>query len=119
MIFEGMSLENSLIIIGLLVLLGLFFILQLKMMFFPQMKGRLIEFEPIFDGNCNSCRGKRKGLTSIPVKVETDEGKIISAEISCCTICIEKIGVGSRIGVTKIGDRLIVQACANIRGRNT
>lgn len=119
MIFEGMSLENSLIIIALLVLLGLFFIMQLKMMFFPQVKGNIIEFEPIFDGNCNSCRGKRKGLTSFPVKVKTDDGKIISAEISPCTICIEKIGVGSRIGVTKIGNRLIVQACANLRGKNT
>lgn len=119
MIFEGMSLENSLIIVALLGLLGLFFLMQLKMMFFPQIKGSIIEFEPIFDGNCNSCRGKRKGLTSIPVKVETDGGEIISAEISPCTICIEKIRVGSRIGVTKIGDRLIVQACANIRGKNT
>ncbi len=119
MIFEGMRFEDSLVIVGLLVLLGFFFFMQLKMMFFPQIRGRLIEFEPIFDGNCNSCRGKRKGKTSIPVKVKTDSGNIISAEISCCTLCIEKIGIGSRIGVNKFGDRLIVQACANIRGKNT
>ncbi|UCE37081.1 MAG: hypothetical protein JSW00_16570 [Thermoplasmata archaeon] len=119
MIFDGMRLEDSLIIMGLLALLGIFFIMQLKMMFFPQIKGNLIEFEPIFDGNCNSCRGKRKGSTSIPVKVKTDSGDIISAEISCCTLCIEKINIGSRIGVTKVGNRLIVQACANIRGKNT
>lgn len=119
MIFEGMRFEDSLVIIGLLVLLGIFFIMQLKMMFFPQIRGSLIEFEPIFDGNCNSCRGKRKGKTSIPVKVKTDSGDVISAEISCCTMCIEKIGIGSKVGVTKMGSRLIVQACANIRGKNT
>jgi hypothetical protein len=114
-----MPLEHSLIILGLLVLFGLFFIMQLKMMFFPQIRGSILEFEPIFDGDCSTCRGKRKGLTSIPIKVKTDDGDIISAEISCCTLCIEKIGTGSRIGVTKIGSRNIAQACANIRKRNT
>ena len=110
---------DSMIYFGLLGLLALFFVFQLKMMFFPQHKGKIIEFEKMFDENCDSCRGKRKGKTSIPIKVETDSGEIISAEISCCTMCMEKIGVGSRIGVTKVGDRLIAQACANIRGKNT
>jgi hypothetical protein len=111
--------ENYLIYVGLLGLLGIFFVVQLRMMFFPHFKGKIIELEPIIDANCNSCRGHRKGKTSIPIKVETDEGEIISCEISACTMCMEKIGVGSKIGVTKIGDRLIAQACANIRGRNT
>lgn len=119
MIFDELAIEDALIIVALLVLLGLFFIMQLKMMFFPHFRGKIIEFEPIFDGNCNTCRGNRKGKTSIPIKVKTDEGKVISAEISCCTMCIEKIDIGSRIGVTKVGDRLIAQACANIRGKNT
>lgn len=111
--------EDSIVYIALLALLGVFFIMQLKMMFFPHYKGSILEFEPIFDGDCKSCRGKRGGKTSLPIKVKTDEGEIISAEISCCTICIEKIGVGSRIGVTKIAGRNIAQACANIRKRNT
>lgn len=119
MIFEGLRLEDSLVIIALLALLGVFFLMQFKMMFFPQYKGTLMEFEPIFDKNCKSCRGNRKGKTSIPVKVKTDDGVVISCEISCCTLCMEKIGVGSRIGVTKVGSRLIAQACANIRGKNT
>ena len=111
--------SNSMIYMGLLGLLALFFIFQLKMMFFPQQKGKIVGFEKIFDENCNSCRGTRKGKTSIPIKVETDSGEVISAEISCCTMCMEKIGLGSRIGLTKVGDRLIAQACANIRGKNT
>jgi hypothetical protein len=114
-----MAFADALVIMSLLGLMGIFFIMQLKMMFFPQIRGEIIEFEPIFDGNCNSCRGNRKGKTSIPIKVKTDEGKVISAEISCCTMCIEKINLGSRIGITKVGDRLIAQACANIRGKNT
>ncbi len=119
MIFDGMSPEDSLIILGLLGLLVMFFIVQLKMMFFPHYRGEIIAFESIFDGNCESCRGKRGGKTSIPIRVRTDKGEEISAEISCCTMCMEKIGIGSRIGVTKVGDRLIAQACANIRRRNT
>ena len=111
--------ENYMVYAGLLGLLGMFFVVQMRMIFFPQYKGKIIEIENIFDPNCPSCRGHRKGKTSIPIKVQTNEGKIISCEISCCTMCMEKIGVGSRIGVTKIGDRLIAQACANIRGKDT
>lgn len=111
--------EDSIVYIALLALLGVFFIMQLKMMFFPHLRGKIIEFEPIFDGDCSSCRGKRGGKTSIPIKVKTDDGDIISAEISSCTLCIEKLKLGSRIGVTKIGGRNIAQACANIRKRNT
>lgn len=110
--------EDSILIFALIALLGVFFIMQLKMMFFPHYRGKIVEFEPIFDSDCKSCRGKRGGKTSLPIKVKTDDGKIISAEISCCTICMEKIGVGSRIGVTKIGNRHIAQACANIRKKN-
>ncbi len=110
---------DSIIYIALLALLGLFFIMQLRMMFFPNLKGSIIEFEPIFDGDCNSCRGKRGGKTSIPIKVKTDDGDIISAEISICTLCLEKLKIGSRIGVTKVGNRNIAQACANLRKRNT
>jgi hypothetical protein len=111
--------EDIMIYMGLLALLGMFFIVQMRMIFFPHHKGKIVEFESIFDGDCTTCRGKRKGKTSIPIKVETDGGNIISAEISCCTLCMEKIKVGSRIGVTKVGDRNIAQACANIRGKNT
>ncbi len=111
-------LEDTIIIIALLGLLGVFFIVQFKMMFFPHYRGEIIEFEPIFDKDCKGCRGKRKGKASLPIKVRTDDGEVISAEISCCTLCMEKIGLGSRIGVTRIGSRNIAQACLNIRGRN-
>jgi hypothetical protein len=104
---------------GLLGLLGLFFFFQMKMIFFPQYRGKIVEIENIVDLSCDSCRGTRKGKTSIPIKVQTNEGKMLSCEISACTMCMEKIGVGSNIGVTKVGDRLIAQACANIRGKNT
>jgi hypothetical protein len=110
---------DNIIYITLLALLAVFFIMQLRMMFFPHIRGKIIEFEPIFEGNCSTCRGKRGGKTSIPIKVRTDDGDIISAEISSCTLCMEKLKVGSRIGVTKVAGRNIAQACANIRKRNT
>ena len=113
-----MMLEDSIIIFALLGLLGIFFLIQFRMMFFPHYRGEIIEFEPIFDKSCKSCRGKRKGKASLPIKVKTDDGEVISAEISYCTICMEKVGLGSRIGVTKVGSRNIAQACLNIKGRN-
>lgn len=113
-----MMIEDGIMYAALLGILGFFFVMQLRMMFFPHMKGEIIEFESIFNKDCNSCRGTRGGKTSYPIKVKTDEGQIISAEISPCTVCIEKIGVGARIGITKVGDRHIAQACANLRKRN-
>jgi len=114
-----MMIEDGIMYAALLGILGFFFVMQLRMMFFPQIKGEIIEFEPIFDIDCKSCRGTRGGKTSYPIKVRTDDGEIISAEISPCTVCIEKIGVGTRIGVTKVGNRHIAQACANLIKRNT
>jgi hypothetical protein len=98
----------------LLLVGGFFFFMQIKMMLFPQYKGEIIEFEDIVDSNCNACN-RNKGRMSLPVKVKTDEGEIIEAEISCCTVCIEKFKVGSRVGVTKIGNRYITQACFNLK----
>ena len=114
-----MMIEDGIMYAALLGILGFFFVMQLRMMFFPQVKGEIIEFESIFNTDCKGCRGTRGGKTSYPIKVKTDDGQIISAEISPCTVCIEKIGVGARIGVTKVGDRHIAQACANLRKRET
>ena len=113
-----MMIEDGIMYAALLGILGFFFVMQLRMMFFPQVKGEIIEFESIFNKDCKGCRGTRGGKTSYPIKVKTDEGQIISAEISPCTVCIEKISVGTRIGVTKVGDRHIAQACANLRKRS-
>lgn len=98
----------------LLIIGGYFFLIQIKLMLFPQMKGVIVEFENY--ANCDSCRGKNKGKMSVPVKVRTDKGKIIDAELSICTICLNKIQIGSKIGVTKIGSRNIGLPLMNLRG---
>jgi hypothetical protein len=106
--------SDNFIYIALLLVGGFFFFMQIKMMLFPQYKGEIIEFEDIIDKDCKACN-RNKGKMSLPIKVKTDSGEIIEAEISCCTVCIEKFKVGSRVGVTKIGNRYITQACFNMR----
>ena len=98
----------------LLIIGGYFFLLQIKLMLFPQIKGVIVEFENY--ASCNSCKGKNKGKMSIPVKVKTNDGEIIHAELSVCTVCLNKLSVGSRIGVTKVGDRNIGLPIINLRG---
>ncbi len=110
-----MIFNDNFIYIVLLLIGGFFFFLQIKMMLFPQYKGEIVEFENIIDADCKTCNSRTKGKMSLPIKVKTDDGEIIEAEVSCCTVCIEKFKVGSRVGVTKIGNRYITQACFNLR----
>lgn len=98
----------------LLIVGGYFFILQIKLMLFPQMKGVIVGFEDY--ASCSSCKGNNKGRMSVPVKVKIENDGIIDAELSCCTICLNKINIGSRIGVTKIGTRNIGLPLMNLRG---
>lgn len=109
-----MIFNDNFIYIALLFVGGFFFFLQVKIMLFPQFKGEIIEFENIIDADCKACN-RNKGKMSLPIKVKTDDGDIIEAEISCCTVCLENFKVGSRVGVTKIGNRYITQACFNLR----
>lgn len=98
----------------LLIVGGYFFIMQMKLMIFPHFKGIIIGFEEY--ASCTSCRGKNNGKLSIPVKVKTDMGEILSAELSICTICLNRMNVGSRVGVTKVGSRYIGLPIMNLRG---
>lgn len=102
------------IYIILLFIGGYFVLIQIKLMLFPQIKGIIIEFENY--ASCNSCRGKNKGKMGIPIKVKTDDGRIIDAELSICTICLNKLNIGSRIGITKVGSRYIAMPLMNLRG---
>ena len=98
------------IYIILLLVGGVLFLIQFKVMFFPTWKGRIIEFEDLSADNCTSCRSAKKGRTSIEIKVKTDDGEIITAEVSACTICLNKLMIGSRVGVTQMGSRKVASS---------
>jgi hypothetical protein len=112
------TIESDTLIYILLLFIGAIFMLyQLKLMLFPQMKGVVVAFEDMSPARCKTCRSTFRGRMSVAVKVRTDNGKIIDAELSPCTICLEKIRKGSRVGVTKVGSRYIAQAVVSLRGK--
>jgi hypothetical protein len=101
----------------LLAIGAVLFILQFRLMFFPTWKGQIIAFEDLSAESCKSCSGRKSGRTSIEIKVKTDDGEIITAEVSACNICLNKLTIGSRVGVTKVGSRKIASSLINLTGR--
>ena len=108
-------LDASLIYWVLLVIGGFFFIMQLKLMLRPQFRGEIIEFEQLDEQSCQKCKSTKKGRMSQEVTVLNDDGDLIKVEISCCMICLDRLQVGSIVGVTKIGTRLIAQPIISLR----
>ena len=112
------TIDQPWIYVLLLAIGGFLFLLQFKIMFFPTWKGKIIEFENLGEDNCKSCRSRKHGRTTIEIKVKTDDGEIIPAEVSACTICLNKLQIGSRVGVTKIGTRHVASSIIQLT-RNT
>jgi hypothetical protein len=104
------SIDQPWIYIILLAVGGILFLIQFKYMFFPTWKGKILEFQDFSENACNSCKGNPKGRTSIEIKVKTDDGEIIDAEVSYCSVCMNKLNVGSRVGVSQIGSRRVAQS---------
>ena len=107
---SNVTFDQPWIYIILLAIGGFLFLLQFKIMFFPTWKGQIVEFEDLSEENCKSCRGRKAGRTTIEIKVRTDDGEIIDAEVSSCTICLNKLHLGSRVGVTKMGSRNVASS---------
>ena len=93
----------------LLTIGAVLFMIQFKYMFFPTWKGIIIEFTEFDEETCNSCKSTYMGRASLDIKVQTDDGEVIDAEISPCTICLNKLQKGSKVGVSKIGSRNVAQ----------
>ena len=114
---ESASIDQPWIYILLLAIGGILFLIQFKYMFFPTWKGKIMEFKDPSVDACSVCKGKStvktpvraKGKSSIDIKVRTTDGQVIDAEVSPCTICLNKLKPGSRVGVSKIGSRNVAQ----------
>ena len=111
---ENQSMDQPWIYIILLALGGLLFLIQFKYMFFPTWKGKIIEFQDFSKNACNSCKSNVNGRASIEVKVKTEDGEIINAEVSYCTVCLNKLEIGSRVGVSQIGSRRVAQSLVKL-----
>lgn len=106
---------NTLMYIFLLTVGGIFMVFQLKLMLFPDKKGKIIEFEDFSEAACKECKTRNRGKMSYRIKVQTDAGEVVEAEVSPCTICMDRLKIGSEVGVTKMGTRTIAQSCINLR----
>jgi hypothetical protein len=115
-LIEGMGWDlNTFMYIFLLLLGGFFMMFQLKIMMFPHKRGRIVEFEDLSEASCTECKSKNNGRMTYNIKVETDDGDIVDAELSPCTMCMDGLRVGSRVGVSKIGSRTIAQSVINLK----
>ena len=111
---------NDTIMAGL-VLAGLYFVvMNLKTFIMPQKTGRVVAFGQCDNSeednvlgeykNCNSCHiSKNAGNLAFPIKIRLDDDTIVDAEISPCSLCIDGVKIGDRVGVTQTGSRSIVQ----------
>ncbi len=115
---SNITFDQPYIYVILLVIGAFLFLLQFKIMFFPTWKGSIIEFEDLSANSCSSCRSTKKGKSTIEIKVKTDDGEIIDAEISQCNICLNKLRPGSRVGVTKMGSRYVASSMINLTRGN-
>jgi hypothetical protein len=94
----------QLLLIPLLVVLFVYF----KTLFFPDEIGRIIKIKKYkLDNTCKNCLSQIKHA-SINVEVEVNK-KIRTAEVSHCNICLGQIKEGFYVGVSKVGQRFIVQ----------
>jgi hypothetical protein len=106
---------NTVMYIFLLLLGGLLMLFQMRLMLFPQKRGRIVEFEDLTASSCKECKSRNKGRMSYKIKVQTDEGELVEAEVSPCTMCMDGLKLGSRVGVTKIGTRTVAQSVINLK----
>ncbi|HIE34317.1 MAG TPA: hypothetical protein EYP86_04185 [Candidatus Altiarchaeales archaeon] len=128
MLQEIVVMINNAILIGLL-LIGIYAVLMnFRAMFFPQKIGRLIAYGDGTDraqivpengfkcskGNCSTCdvctlTDSADGKMTFPVQVELKNKSIITADISPCCICIDRLKKGDLVGITTVGKRTVVQ----------
>lgn len=117
MLTEALNLINEAIFVGLL-LFGVYIVSQnMRTFIFPQKAGRIVSVGgelKMPNGkkySCNNCTlmPTEPGKSTVPVSIQLDSGETCKAEISPCSLCIDRIKVGDRVGVTRRGSRIITQ----------
>jgi hypothetical protein len=107
-------------VIWALLLFGLYLLLMdVKMWFVPQKKGRIVAVEDQMDKaekdcNCGTVSTCRSHLTA---KVRVEDGEMLDVDMSPCLVCMDRVGLGSQIGLHSIGDRWIGRRYIDLFGR--
>ena len=118
MYVDYINLINGSILIGLILLAVYFVVMNMRTFLLPENVGHVVAFGS--DGeadnvlgiykDCNSCQiSENSGRLAFPIKIKLDDKSVVDAEISPCSLCMDKVKVGDRVGVTTVGSRCIAQ----------
>ena len=108
------------LVIYFLLMFGLYLLLMdVKMWFAPQKKGRVIAVVDQMetaerDCNCGTIRNCRSHLTAT---VRTEDGDMVETQMSPCLVCMDQVKLGSQIGLHRIGGRWIGRRYIDLFGR--
>ncbi len=107
-------------VIWALLLFGLYLLLMdAKMWFAPQRKGRIVAVEDqveTAEKNC-SCGTIKSCRSHITATVRVEGGETMEVQLSPCLVCMDRVKMGSQIGLHRIGDRWIGRRYIDILGR--
>jgi hypothetical protein len=117
MLIETLNLINEAIFAGLL-LLGVYLLaMNMRTFLLPQKTGRIISLgEMSAEKSCKNCAliPSEPGKSTIPLEIRLENGEICKAEISPCSLCIDRLKIGDPVGVTTFGSRIIAQKIGRV-----
>lgn len=107
-------------VIWALLLFGLYLLLMdAKMWFAPQKKGRIVAVEDQLAQAERACsRGTVHACKShLTAKVRLEDGELLDVDLSPCLVCMDRVKLGSQIGLHRIGQRWIGRRYIDLWGR--
>jgi hypothetical protein len=95
------------------------FLYDIKLMLWPQRRGRVAAVENQLEQaeKACDCGSMKVGKSYIHATVRMEDGEMEEVQLSPCLICMDKVTIGSQIGVNMVGDRLIARRYIDIFGR--
>jgi hypothetical protein len=113
-----MSLD-TLVLWGTLGIGAILVIYDIKLMLAPQMRGHLVSVENQLERASKACDCSEigAGRSYVNAKVELDDGRTVDVNVSPCLVCMDRVRVGSQIGVTRVGERLVGRRYIDLLGR--
>ena len=110
---------NDIVIWGLL-LFGLGLLLyDVKTWFLPKERGRVVAIEDQMAQAEEACDcGTVKATGShISAAVRLEDGSVVPVDMSPCLVCMDKVRIGSQLGLNKVGDRWIGRRYIDLMGK--
>ena len=110
---------NDYAMVALLLFGAWLFLYDMKMMMFPQRRGRVLAVEDQLEAakQACSCNSAKMGRSYVNATVRLDDGELTTVQVSPSLFCMDKVTIGSQIGVNRIGKRLIARRYIDLLGR--